>query len=111
MGILGNKNKKQVSSIPRHYRENKYSLYRFISIVAVLIILGLITVLGAQHLQQLKIERELAAYENRLREFEERKSELELEIERLQETGYIETLARERLGLVKPDEIIFQLED
>ena len=33
------------------------------------------------------------------------------EIERLQELDYIEVLARERLGLVKPDEIIFQLED
>ena len=111
MGILGNRKKKPVSNFPRQHRESKYNMYKFISIVGILVIIGLLTILGAQHLQQLKIEKELAEYENRLLEYEKRKAELELEIKRLQETGYIETLARERLGLVKPDEIIFQLED
>jgi len=36
---------------------------------------------------------------------------LEEEIVRLQDLDYLETLARERLGLVKPGEVIFQLED
>jgi cell division protein FtsB len=46
-----------------------------------------------------------------LREHEARQAAIELEIERLKELDYIEILARERLGLVKPGEIIFQLED
>ncbi len=111
MAILGNKKKKPVSTFPRQYRESKYNTYKFISIVGILIIIGLVVMLGVQYLQQIKIEEELSKYEDRVMEYEQRKAELEMEIKRLEETGYIETLARERLGLVKPDEIIFQLED
>lgn len=111
MGTIGKKKKKPVSTFPRQYRDGKYSTYKFVSAVGILVIVGLLIMVAAQHLQQIKIEEELTKYEDRVIEYEQSKAELEMEIERLQETGYIETLARERLGLVKPDEIIFQLED
>ncbi|MGM0653546.1 MAG: FtsB family cell division protein [Bacillota bacterium] len=111
MSITGRKKKKPVSTFPSQYRESKYSTYKFVSSVGILIIVGLLIMLGAQHLQQRTIAKELAENEDSVTEYEQRKAELEMEIERLQETGYIETLARERLGLVKPDEIIIQLED
>ncbi len=86
-------------------------MYRFVGTVGVLVIIALCVMIGAQYLQQLRVKQELADYEARLEEYEQRKRDLELEIERLQEIGYIEMLARDRLGLVKSDEVIFQLED
>ncbi len=111
VNIKRNKAKKSISRFPRQHRENRYSLYRLISSLGIFIIIALALIIGVQYFQKLKIEQELAEYEFRLQEYEQRQADLKLEIERLQETDYIEALARERLGLVKPDEVIFQLED
>ncbi len=111
MNIKRKKAKRPVSRLPRQYRENRYSLYKLISSLGIFIIIALSVIIGVQYFQQLKIEQELAEYEFRLQEYEQRQADLKLEIERLQETDYIEALARERLGLVKPEEVIFQLED
>jgi len=86
-------------------------MYRLFSIVGFFIILGLLVTIGAQYIQQVRAKQELAAFEALLREHEARQAAIELEIERLKELDYIEIMARERLGLVKPGEIIFQLED
>ncbi len=111
MSIKRKKSKEPVSRFPRPHRGSRYSMYRFVGTVGVLVIIALCVMIGAQYLQQLRVKQELADYEARLEEYEQRKRDLELEIERLQEIGYIEMLARDRLGLVKSDEVIFQLED
>ncbi len=111
MNIKRKKAGSSVSKFPVQHRENRYDMYRLISAVGILVIIGLSVMLGTQYLQQLKVQQELAEHEKRLEIKEQQRQDLELEIERLQETDYIEILARERLGLVKPDEVIFQLED
>lgn len=105
------KSKDAVSVFPRRHRGDNYSMYRLFSIVGFFIILGLLVTIGAQYIQQVRAKQELAAFEALLREHEARQTAIELEIERLKELDYIEIMARERLGLVKPGEIIFQLED
>ncbi len=105
------KSRKAVSAFPRRRQGSNYSMYRLVSLIGVFIIIGLLLVVGAQHIQQVRAKQELADLEGRLREHEARQEAIELEIERLKDLDYIEILARERLGLVKPDEIIFQLED
>ncbi len=111
MNSKRNKNKEAISSFPRYPRGNKYTLYRLVSTVVILITIGLLLMIGAQYIQQLRIKQELADYEAKVLDQERRRDDLQAEIERLQDPDYIEILARERLGLVKPDEIIFQLED
>jgi cell division protein FtsB len=98
-------------SFPRRRRGDGYSLYRLINTIGVFIIIGLLIVIGAQFLRYQKVQQELADFEKRVRDYELRQAAVEEEIERLQNLDYIEALARERLGLVKPGEIIFQLED
>lgn len=98
-------------SITRRHRGGGYSLYRLINTIGVFIIIGLLIVIGAQFLKYQKVQQELADFEKRVRDYELRQAAVEEEIERLQNLDYIEALARERLGLVKPGEIIFQLED
>ncbi|MDW7738591.1 MAG: septum formation initiator family protein [Bacillota bacterium] len=86
-------------------------MYRFISMVGILIIIGMLVVLGTQYVKYYRVKKDLAEFETRIREYEVRMNELSTEVERLQEIDYIEILARKRLGLVKPGEIIFQFED
>lgn len=105
------KGKKAVSSFPRRHRDNSYSLYRLISSVGIIVILGLLVVIGTQYIRYYQTRQELAAYEIRIAEYEARQETMEAEIERLQNLDYIEILARNRLGLVKPGEVVFQLED
>lgn len=105
------KAKETVSAFPGQHRESKYGVYKLLNSIGVLMIIVLLVVIGAQYVQHVKVQQELEAYEARLLGHEQRQQDLEIEIRHLQETGYIEALARDRLGLVKPDEIIFQLED
>lgn len=104
------RNEKIVSPFPRRLGKD-YSLYRLISAIGLFIICGLLLLIGAQYLQQYKARQELAEYELRMEQEKVRQVYIEAEIERLQNLDYLELLARERLGLVKPGEIIFQLED
>ena len=100
-----------VSDFPRQHRGNKYGVYRLFSSIGLVIILGLLTMIGAQYIQHYRSAQELARFEEKIAEQELRQEELLSEIDRLQHNDYIEVLARDRLGLVKPGEIIFQLED
>jgi cell division protein FtsB len=105
------KTKDSLWSFPRRRRGDGYSLYRLITMIGVFIIIGLLVIIGAQFIKYQKVQQELADFEKRVRDYELRQAAVEEEIERLQNLDYIEALARERLGLVKPGEIIFQLED
>ncbi|MDY6826282.1 MAG: septum formation initiator family protein [Bacillota bacterium] len=103
--------KKEVSVFPRQYRETNYSSYRLVSAVGILVIVALLLMIGAQYVKQCMVKDELAEYEARIDELEIRREMLKGEIERLQDPEYIEVMARDRLGLVKPGEEIFQLGD
>ncbi len=99
------------TTFPRGRPGDKYSIYRLLTLAGLFVIIGLLIVIGAQYLQYFRADQELANLENKVAEQEARQDRLQEEIERLQYVDYIEILARDRLGLVKPGEIIFQLED
>ncbi len=112
MGLKDKKgNNKPVSKLPQRPRGKGYSMYRLVSTVGFILICVLLVIIAAQYIRQEQARAELEEYEERIREHERRKEMAELEIERLEDYDYIEILARERLGLIKPDETIFQLED
>jgi cell division protein FtsB len=110
MSARQNKNK-SVSRFPVRHRENRYSLYRLLVIVLGFVVFGLLVIIGAQSLRQREYNQALAELEKKISEMREQQTNLEEEILKLQDLDYIEVLARERLGLVRPDEVIFQFED
>jgi cell division protein DivIC len=105
------KKKKSRSDFSRRSQGNGYGMYKLIGAIGIILILGLVVIIGAQYLQSYSAAQELELFETRIKEHEARQEMLQEEIERLQHLDYIEILARDRLGLVKPGEIIFQLED
>jgi len=111
MGFKKVRKKNARNAFPGDRHGDRYSAYRLITLTGFFIIIGLLIIIGAQYLQYYRAEQELANLESRVAEQEARQENLQVEIERLQHMDYIEILARDRLGLVKPGEIIFQLED
>lgn len=77
-------------------------------VVALLVVLGLQTVRLEQRRDEYNTRR--AAVEKQLAEQKARAEDLEAERLYVQTTDYIEKMARERLGLVNPDEIILKPE-
>ncbi len=104
-------NKKTIAKLPQRYKGERYNMYRLISIVGYFVITGLLLLVFIQNLQHRRVQKELEKSELLLLEYEDRLEALNTEIQWLHELDYIEILARQRLGLVKPDEIVFQLED
>ncbi len=103
--------KKEQVNFPRYQKDSNFSLYKLISATGILIVICLLVVIGAQYLRQRQAEQELLEYKARIDQMEQRQEETLNEIERLQDLNYIEIQARNRLGLVKPEDRIFQIED
>lgn len=81
-------------------------------LVVVLVMCGVLTYSrGKAELKERELEEKKAAYEQQLKSEEERREELKEEAAYRQTTQYIEDQARDKLGLVKPDEIILREED
>lgn len=78
-------------------------------LLVVLVMCGLLTYNKGKAVEKEKaLLAKKASYETRLVSEEERQRELEEEAAYRQTKSYIEKLAREKLGLVKPDEILLR---
>ncbi len=99
-----------VAAFPRR-RRRSFGLPRLLIMVGVILVGYLLLVIAAQSLQQHRLRRELHEYETRIEEYEARNEAISAEIKRLHDLSYIEILARKYLGLVKPGETVFQVED
>jgi cell division protein FtsB len=75
------------------------------------VICFLLLIIAVQWLQQRSLKGKLLEKEALIEELEKRNLAAGEEVERLQELSYIEVLARKYLGLVKPGEIVLQIED
>lgn len=100
----------RVAFLPRR-RQAGFGISKLIAGGGAVLLFFLVLVIAVQSIQHYRVSRQLAEYESRIREQEARNRAVDQEIRRLEELSYIETLARKYLGLVKPGETVFQLED
>ncbi len=75
--------------------------------VASVIAVSLFGAFGSTLLQVYRLEREAAQLAQHQRDLEEQNAQLRAEIQALHTPEYVEKLAREQLGLVKPGEVAF----
>lgn len=99
-----------VTVLPRRKRGN-FGIYKLTVIAGLVFMVLLLTVIGFQFVQRANLKKQLLQYQARIEEYETANRSTVNEIEKLQEYGYIELLARKYLGLVKPGETVFLLED
>lgn len=100
----------RVTPFPRR-KQNSYGVFKLVTMAGTIFICFLFAVIVIQLFQHSRLQKELESAESRVGVFETRNEEIAEEIDRLQEPGYIEVLARKLLGLVRPGEVVFQLED
>ncbi len=74
-------------------------------IILILLFVWLSCKFGKGFIQQYHLRRELDVLASEIKAFELRNEEIRLEIEKHRSPEYIEQVAREELGLVKPGEI------
>lgn len=90
--------------------QNRFSMF--------LVMLALLMILAAVHVSSVKLQRRLddleaqsAALQVQIDAEKERAEEIELLRKRSQTKEYYEEIAKEKLGLVNADEIVFKAED
>lgn len=90
-------------------RSRKYTLLA----TAVALALAVASAADSRGLRRFyKLEEEIASYEEKNRELAAKNTSLRLEIEALSgDDKALERAAREDLGLVRPDEVVFHFED
>lgn len=99
----------RTSPAPDRPRRTNRSLWPFFAAVAVILFI-LVAVFGERGIvRELQYRRQKDALAAELRTVEEENRRLRQEIEALRSNGrYVEAIARKELGMVKPDEIIYQ---
>jgi len=101
---------KNVAVLPRRKR-GRLGLYKLTIISSLVFVLLLLAVIGFQYAQKHQLQQQLIQNQARINEYEALNLSHGREIEKLKQTSYIEILARKYLGLVKPGETVFLLED
>ncbi len=79
--------------------------------VGLILAVFLVVIIVVQAGQYSRLKQAVISCQAQLEQHEARNEQVKEEIERLYDTEYIELLARKYLGLVKPGEIVFQLND
>ncbi|MEA2517730.1 MAG: hypothetical protein QOG16_1568 [Actinomycetota bacterium] len=77
-------------------------------IIAFLLVLGLLGAMAIEPTRQLLDQRDrISSVAGELRDVQESNAELQAQIGRLKDDDYLEQLARERIGLVRPGETTY----
>lgn len=95
------------------YKTKRTHAFSMIVVTAVAMMIVLIVGVGAAGLQEKKelLEAESIAIEEQIAQEEDRASEIEEYAKEVQTKRYYEKIAKEKLGLVHEDEILFKKED
>ena len=64
-----------------------------------------------QEMKSIELDKELAEKRMEIEKLQETVERLEIELERTEDLDYIEKLARERLRMVKPNELIYIIKE
>lgn len=108
--MSANRRDEKIASFPRR-KQSSFGIFKLVAVVGLLLLSLFCTLIAVQMYQYNRLYKKLTAAEQQVQEKELRNEALAEEIEKLNDPGYIGTLARKLLGLVRPGEIVFQLED
>ncbi len=99
------------SKVTRIKKRAEFTVQKLVATCGLLLAIFLAAIMIVQADQYYRLKQEILASQARLDQYEARRQCIQEEIERLNDNEYIELLARKYLGLVKPGEIVFQLND
>lgn len=99
----------KITRLPR--RSSSSGLRKLVNFTGLFLCFILLSVAAVQFFQKNELERNLQEIEQKNIEYRTRNQEMSGEIMRLHEPDYIEMLARKYLGLVKPGDRVYRIDD
>ncbi|HHX86905.1 MAG TPA: septum formation initiator family protein, partial [Firmicutes bacterium] len=90
---------------------SNFSSQKLVVTVGLILAAFMAVIIIVQAAQYFRLKQAVTSCQAQLEQYEARNERVKEEIERLYDTEYIELLARKYLGLVKPGETFFQLND
>lgn len=84
---------------------------RILLVVCVGFIFYISYIVFIQEIKSIELDKELAVKKLEIERLQESVERLEVELEQTKDLDYIEKLARERLKMVKPNELIYIIKD
>ncbi len=84
---------------------------RLLLLIFVILVAWTAIAFGRSYYRNYQAQQRLIQLESEIKAFEIRNEQLESEIERLQSPDYVERVAREELGLVRPGEKLYIIEE
>ncbi len=91
-------------------RNKKSIYYKGVVAVCAVLMCYFSVIYATQHIQKKEMESRLFQLEQEIREVKNTNYELQKEVELLYNPEYIESLARQELGLIKSGEIVFDID-
>jgi len=101
---------KPITRLPRR-KQRAFGMYKLAVAAASVFMLLLVVVICFQFVQKRRHQQLFEQNQTLIMEYEARNHSAQQEINKLNEISYIEQQARKYLGLVKPGETVFLLED
>ena len=107
-----NKNRRATVGIPRRHpgqQNSRSGFWVLTGVIVLLLVLWMLFAPGSGYLYYRGVQRELATIQEKNTELEQRNAALRQEIEKLKtDEAYIEKVAREKHGLLKKDERVYE---
>jgi len=101
----------KVTYLPGVSRNTKRRRLRFVLSLAVLLLVFLVGPMVPRQIHLSRLRRDLDALKTQVTAVRAQNDEMNREIERLHTPEYLEKMARQELGLVRPGEILFLFQE
>ena len=103
--------KGKISYLPATKKAPRFSRFRLVPVLAALALIYFSVLFISQYSRLVQLRRSLHAIEMDIQSVTMQNEEMNKEIERLNSTSYIEQLARQELGMVRPGEMLFYFQE
>lgn len=97
--------KKRITAPGAQSRRKQRQVIRYTTVGAVIVAVIFFCILIVQGYEMMQIYQEQQHVQQQLEQLQQRNKELEAEKEKLSDPKYIESVARDELGLVRPGEV------
>jgi cell division protein DivIC len=102
----GDKQSEEQAKLKREKIKTQNRRRRIVLTVVMLYALAVVFSFGHQFFQMQKIQLDMDSVQSQIKQMQQKNQELKEEVGRLNTDSYVERIAREKLGLVKPGETV-----
>jgi cell division protein FtsL len=111
MGQSTERRKEKITYLPAVNKTSRFPRVRLMPVLAVLAVIYFSALFIAQYSRLVQLRHSLQSIEMDIQTVRMQNEEMLKEIERLHSPSYVEQMARQELGMVRPGELLFYLQE